>query len=252
MKNKPLVEAIFEVWWELKPVAPGVLIDPNYQLLVGMMWGKLQSLYPFHESLPTSAMPNEITGYTVQHRFREGKAEWPLVQIGPGIMTLNDTEKYVWGDFEARIPTLIDALFTGYPSPQDLHINRVLLRYIDAVEFNYDKSDILTFLSDMMGTDIKMPPSLFSDIGVLEKPLALDLRFAFLSAKPKGAISLRFGRGKKKESDAFIWETTVQSIGDDAPKTVEDILQWADEAHTLADDWFFKLIETGELLRRFE
>ena len=251
LHNKPLVEAIFEIWWELKPVAPGMLIDPHYQLLVGRVYDKLVNLYPFHEPLPSSTMPDEIAGYTVQHRFREKENDWPLVQIGPGIMTLNDTEKYVWEDFEAQIPPVIDALFTNYPA-EDLRINRVLLRYLDAVDFSYTESNILTFLSDMMKTDIKMPPSLFYNTGVLENPVALDLHFGFLSAKPKGAISLRFAEGNIKGEDAFIWETTVQSIEEDAPKTGADILHWANDAHKLADDWFFKLIENSELLRRFE
>ena len=32
LKNKPLVEAIFELRWELQEPAPGMKIDPHYNL----------------------------------------------------------------------------------------------------------------------------------------------------------------------------------------------------------------------------
>ena len=79
----------------------------------------------------------------------------------------------------------------------------------------------------------------------------IDLRFTFPSIKPKGAIHLRFVRGKRKGVDALIWETMVKSIGNDVPENKEGIINWVEVAHTLTDEWFFKMIE-GELLRRFE
>ena len=77
------------------------------------------------------------------------------------------------------------------------------------------------------------------------------MRFSFPAKKPKGAVHLRFVRGKRKNVDALIWETHVQSVDEDAPKSKDKINKWVVEAHTLTDDWFFKMIE-GELLRRFE
>jgi hypothetical protein len=35
LKNKPLVEAIFEIRWELQELAPGVKRDPHYKVLIG-------------------------------------------------------------------------------------------------------------------------------------------------------------------------------------------------------------------------
>ena len=129
--------------------------------------------------------------------------------------------------------------------------NGLLLRYIDAVDFNYEKEDIFTFLKDKLKVTIQMHGELFDETGVSDLPLGFDLKFSFPSAKPKGAVHLRFVRGKRKDIDALIWETHVQSIGDDAPKVKDEIRRWVVNAHELTDDWFFKMIE-GELLRRFE
>lgn len=252
LKNKPLVEAIFELRWELQEPAQGMKIDPHYKILIGRMYDRVKDEYPFHEQLPTATMPDEIAGYVVQHRFRKDKDKWPLIQIGPGIVTLNDTEGYIWEDFENRAYYLLDTLFEAYPDAENnLKPNGLLLRYIDAVDFNYEKEDIFTFLKDKLKVTIQMHGELFDETGVSNLPLGFDLKFSFPSAKPKGAVHLRFVRGKRKDIDALIWETHVQSIGDDAPKVKDEIRKWVVNAHELTDDWFFKMIE-GELLRRFE
>jgi uncharacterized protein (TIGR04255 family) len=252
LKNKPLVEAIFEVRWELQEPAPGMKIDPHYKILIGRIYDRVRDEYSFHEQLPTATMPDEIAGYVVQHRFRKDRDKWPLIQIGPGIITLNDTEGYVWEDFGKRIRHMVDILFEAYPdADNNLRINWLLLRYIDAVNFNYGEDNIFSFLRKNLKVNIDMYEKLFEETGVGNLPLGFDLRFSFPATKPKGAAHLRFVRGKKKDVDALIWETQVQSIGDDAPKDKDQIIDWGAGAHILTDDWFFKMIE-GELLRRFE
>jgi uncharacterized protein (TIGR04255 family) len=252
LKNKPLIEAIFELRWNLQELAPGMKVDPHYKLLIGRLYDKLNNEYPFHEQLPTATMPDEIAEHVVQHRFRKGKDKWPLIQIGPGIITVNDTEGYVWEDFERGIGQAVDTLFEIYPdSENNLKVNRSLLRYIDAIAFNFEKDDIFSFLKEQVKTKIDLHQNLFEDTGVEKMPLGLDLRFSFTTVEPKGGIHLRFVRGRRKESDALIWETMVESVSEDSPKLQEEIAEWVKKAHNLTDDWFFKLIE-GELLRRFE
>lgn len=252
LKNKPLVEAIFELRWELQEPAPGMTSDPYYKLLIGRMYDRVKDEYPFPEQLPTATIPDEIAGYVVQHRFRKGKDKWPVIQIGPGIITLNDVEGYVWEDFEKKAVNIVNTLFDAYPDDgANLKVNGLLLRYIDAINFDFDKEDVFDFLREQLKTDINLYPKLFDGAGVNRLPLGFDFKFSFPSAKPKGAVHLRFSRGKVKGPDALIWETIVQSVGEDAVQSKEEIAIWIKKAHNLTDDWFFKLIE-GELLRRFE
>jgi uncharacterized protein (TIGR04255 family) len=252
LKYKPLVEAIFELRWNLQEPVPGMKIDPHYKLLIGRLYDKLNDEYPFHEQLPAAAMPDEIASYTVQHRFRKDKDKWSLVQVGPGIITVNDTEGYLWEDFEKRALQAVNTLFEVYPdSKNNLKVNRLLLRYIDAIAFDFEKNDIFAFLKEQLKTEVSLHQKLFEDTRVEKLPLGLDLRFSFASTEPKGAIHLRFVRGKRKESDALIWETMVESVSEGVPKVQNEIADWVKKAHNLTDGWFFKLIE-GELLRRFE
>jgi len=96
LKNSPLIEVIFEMRWELVEIAPMQLIDPNYKLMLGQLFERLKDTYPYYEQLPASSIPDEAATYIVQHRFRKDKDKWPLVQVGPGIVTLNNVEQYSW------------------------------------------------------------------------------------------------------------------------------------------------------------
>jgi len=252
LKNKPIIEAIFEMRWELLEPESGVKIDPYFKLLIGRLYDKIFKEYSFHEQLPTASVPDHIAGYVVQHRFRKEKNGWPLVQIGPGIISVNDTVGYIWDDFEGRIEKTVKALFSVYPeSEKNLRVNRVMLRYIDAINFNFDQEDIFMFLKEEMKTEITLYSKLFDGTRVTRPPLDFDLKFLFNSSEPKGAIHIKFYRGEIKGVDSLLWETIVESAKDDAPKNKNEIFDWVKLAHDLTDDWFFKLIE-GELERRFE
>lgn len=253
LKHKPLVEAIFEIRWELqKGPEKGMQIDPHYKLLIGRIYEKIKNEYPYYEQLPTASMPDEIAEYIIQHRFRKSINQWPLIQLGPGIISLNETHNYTWSDFEKKANNLIKILFELYPEAEkNLKINSVLLRYIDSMSFNFEKINVFDFIKDKMKMCVEINATLFKGTGVSRSPYGFDLKFTFPSKKPLGAIHLRFTRGEKKNKDQLAWETHVHSLGADAPISKKDISDWIKDAHVLADDWFFKIIE-GELRRRFE
>ena len=252
LKNKPLIEAIFELRWSLQEQTKGVKIDPHYKLIIGRLYDKLNKEYFYHEQLPSASMPDEIAGYVVQHRFRKGKDDWPLIQIGPGVITVNDTEKYLWHDFEKRTNNAVSTLYEVYPdSKNNLRFNRSLLRYIDAIKFDFENEDIFGFLKDKMKIEVTLYNKLFDTSKVDSKAFGLDLRFSFALIEPKGVIHLRFVKGEHKGQRALIWETMVEALGANVPQNKSEINEWVKKAHNLTDDWFFKIID-GELLRRFE
>ena len=251
LKNPPLIEVIFELRWELlKGISSGINRDPNYKLIIGRMYEELKNEYPFYEQLLTAMIPDDISGYVVQHRFRKDKNKWPLIQIGPGIATLNDTEKYSWKDFKKRIIQLIDTLLKVYPE-NALKFNNIMLRYINAISFNFEKENIFNFLKDQMKVSMTFYSELFKSANVSKNSTNLDIRVSFPTVKPDGTITIRFARGKKQNLDALIWELVINSTSNYLPSDKDNILNWIEESHNLIEDWFFKLIE-GELLRRFK
>lgn len=130
LKNKPLVEAILEIRWQLQqPIrvpAPAQMmlpaVDPHYRLLLGRVFDRFQREYPFHEQLPTATLPDEILAHVVQHRFRSAKDDWPLVQVGPGVFTVNDTHRYTWTDFQKRTKEAVIRLYDAHPAVAEFRI----------------------------------------------------------------------------------------------------------------------------------
>ena len=259
LKNKPLVEAILEIKWHLvqpiKVPGPAQMLlpahDPHYRLLLGRLFDRFQKDYPVHEQLPTASLPDDMVGQVVQHRFRVAKDDWPLVQVGPGVFTVNDTQHYTWTDFEQRAKVAVMRLYDAHPNVSELRIESLVLRYIDAVEYNDEDENAFDFLRDKLKVGINLPPSLFQDTAVESRPKSFSWQATFQCTKPSGSVRVSFASGQKEDQPAILWEITVQSAGDDLPAMPDGFGEWFDAAHEITDDWFFKLIE-GELQRRFE
>src|SRR5437773_12485491 len=99
LPKKPLVEAIFELRWVLQQPSEGEAIDPGFPIFLGRFYDKVSSDFPESENQPAALMPEMMTPYVVRNRFRKTTGGWPLVQIGTGIFSVNDTEGYDWSTF---------------------------------------------------------------------------------------------------------------------------------------------------------
>ena len=249
LSNPPLVEVIFELHWQLG--REGAEVEPYYGILAGTMYEKLRDEYPFHEPLPAAQLPAEIAAHVIQHRFRKGKGEWPLVQIGPGIVALNHTrEGFKREVFHRRVQTLVKMLLSIYEENHKPTYNRVLLRYIDAVDFDYQAKNVSEYISRTFKVDLEAKVSLFEGTGVSTSPAGLDSTFAFACEKPPGEFRLRFGRGRRNERDLLRWETIVEMRGQNVPQNGNEIDTWVDDADELIHKLFFRMIE-GELMESF-
>ena len=249
LKNKPLVEVILEVRWALEKKPPDLLVDPHYRLLLSRLFDQLSTDYPEPEELPAASMPDEMTGYMVKHRFRCAADDWPLVQIGPGIMTVNDTHKYTWNDFRKRSVAAVKKLFEAHPKPDQLEVQSLLLRYIDAVDMDSSEEDVFAFLRNKLKVTVGLPESLFDKTGVHREARRLVWESSFKTITPEGAIKIRFVSGQHHGKPALIWETLV--LSEEALPTLPDGFEdWIGAAHGVTEDWFFKLIK-GELETRF-
>lgn len=251
LTHPPLVEAILEVRWQLQEQVPGVAVDPKYKLLVGRLYDRLSRDYPFHEPLPTASMPDEMLGYVVQHRFRAAEGVWPLVQVGPGLVTLNDTRDYTWKAFAVRSQQLVDALYSAYPDPfAALRIGSLQLRYIDAIPFDFERADVLQFLAEDLKISLSFSPDLLTNVPVRPAPKGLNAMFEFSTNNPPGALRLRLARGQRQDTDALILEMVLISEDSTALDMPSGFATWLDAAHNVIHDTFFQMIE-GRLEEQF-
>ncbi len=251
LKNKPLVEAMIDVRWQLQQSPLGGTLDPHYTILLGRLFDRLKSDYPQHELTPMASFPEHMAGQTAQHRFRPRPNAWPVVQVGPGVATLNSTAEYVWEDFRPRAIDVIQKLYESHPSPSDLKIETLALRYIDAVPFDPSNEDAIDFLRKKMNVGISLPQGVFNGQEIDKRPAHLLLQSTFPCNKPKGAMRVGFATGQRDMDPSLFWETQVQSTGLELPEIPNKFPSWIDEAHAVTGDWFFQLI-SGELQRSFE
>lgn len=247
LANKPLVEAWFELRWGLEAQA-GQVVDPHHQILVGQLYSLLKEKYPFSERLPTADIPEGFAPYLPRHRFRVASERWPLVQISPGILTVNDTENYTWEDFSSYCTVAIDALFSIHPNANNLRITEVALHYADA-DILQDGS-ALELLQELK-VSVKLPEALFAGQRISPVNSGVNLSLTYPAKQPKGTFQVSFRQGRKNEDDALIWETQVLSRGADAPHLSEEIKTWLQDAHDTTHDWFFRQID-GDLLERYK
>jgi uncharacterized protein (TIGR04255 family) len=245
------VEAILEVRWELQKSDAGPGVDPHYRLLLGRLFDRLMHEFPHHEPLPSSALPDDMLGQIVQHRFRTGPNAWPLVQVGPGIVSLNATDDYSWRTYRPHALKLVERLFDAHPKVAELRVEALVLRYVDAFLLGDMSTTVTKFIREKLKTRFELPAPLFDQTGVENKPLGLACSATFRTSRPAGVIDLRLALGKKLEEPALICELTVRSMGKDLPMLPAGFSDWAESAHGLMNDWFFKLID-GDLLRSFQ
>jgi uncharacterized protein (TIGR04255 family) len=143
----------------------------------------------------------------------------------------------------------IKSLYDAHPKAEDMKITNLILRYIDATEFDFRTRNIFEFL-EKLKLKISLPDNLFKDRGIENRPNGLTWQCSFKCEKPRGLINLRFATAQKSNENVLVWETTVESAENELPEMPKEFESWIEAAHEITDDWFFKMIE-GELERRF-
>lgn len=254
LQVKPLIEAIFELRWRLRNPGNGLPPhDPGFRIALGRFFDRVQQEYPVAVDLPTAQIPEEMTAYTVRHQFRAAKDKWPLTQLGPGILTVNETTGYTWSTFRPRLLCAIDAMFEAYPSNiAPFEPLGVQLRYLDAFPYAPREQSLLDFLARDLHTSITVDPLLFDDGAGANCPKNINLNMTFPLSKPRGTGTLGFATGLRDNEPVIVMETIIASDSDHVPQRKGEFETWLSEAHELAvDKWFFTLIR-GRLLDSFE
>ena len=251
LPNKPLVEAIFELRWALKEPGPaGTAVDPGFRVALGRYYDKVRTEYPVMIDLPTSQVPEDMTAYSVRHQFRSKADGWPLTQIGPGILTVNETNGYSWDAFRPKLLSAIDGIFTAYPtdlwpfSPVGAQ-----LRYINAIRLPSGQSPT-SILAEALHTKVEVDPRLFG-AAVPTPDSDLNLILSYPLTEPLGTGHLRFTNAKQNGEPVMVFEIGIRSDQANAPKLCGAYEEWLHKAHAVAERWFLTLCR-GELLASFE
>lgn len=236
LPGAPLIEVIFELRW--------TTLDPSDQYLQGDLFPLIKDKYPHREAIGFAGggfPPGSFIIGGPTHRFRAAANDYPLVQIGPGVLTVNTVDaKYSWKDFENSIIEVYKKFIEVYPL-KDTHNVKLTLQYIDLIRFDFDKGDILKFLNDKLHTSINQ--SFYS--GSQAKNAILALNFE----NELGSLNISFARGKNfNQEDGIALQTNLTS-GTIRPET-SFISDWLSKAHIMTSS-LFKEMTKGDLQKEF-
>jgi len=235
LKHAPLKEAIFELFWKLPLDATNFPFDPEFDMALGKFQEQVKDRYPVNKRLFPPGANFRIyprPGY----QFWKGELEWPVVQIGPGVLTVNETEKnYVWDpNFRTSIVHALEAVGKSYST--DLEFNKARLTYIDAVDYDPAAISPAEFVARYLRTQIYTeydPPGTPNNINIIQSfTISHDTSFN---------VSIQSGLNNATGSQAIVWTTVVETA-----RTIknDELLPWLDAAHKQASDFFVKMLNT--------
>jgi len=229
LKNAPLKEAIFELYWHLPLDQTGFPTDSEFDIALGKFASKIQNSFPVHKRLFPPGTNLKIYPKP-SHQFWTRELTWPVVQLGPGILSVNETEKnYSWKDnFRANIDTAINTLLGSYA--EELKFTKIRLTYIDAIDYSDEQESAAEFVSKNLLTSI---------VTKYELPgVKRNVQIGQSSALDNGTLfhfNIQNGINNSTESPSIIWTTALEK-SDEIKK--ESLLDWLDFAHQIASDSF--------------
>ncbi len=233
LKQAPLKEAIFEIRWAPVLDTNGIPEDRGYQLAQGLFAKGIRKAFPVHKNINT--VPEILRVFPViQHQFWSGELSWPVVQLGPGILSVNNTEaNYIWDEtFRPHILSALDLLEESYEKP--FIFKSISLRYIDAMDLVIPLAEF----SDFVGKNLQT--QLINNYKVPGKPQGLSIIQAFaLEDSSQLTLHIQNGVNQSNGENSLIWSTEVLKNGN---LSKEDVIQWLDMAHEATSDTFINML----------
>ncbi|MBP6826066.1 MAG: TIGR04255 family protein [Saprospiraceae bacterium] len=236
LPRAPLKEVIFELHWRLD-VEPDLQqeVDVKYNLAQGRFQDLvLASGFPDYRRKVPVGLPLAVLNHKVEHQFWAGQKEHPVIQLGPGILTVNDTDKnYIWERFYPLVAQCLESLEKAYRQPvQPILFN---LRYIDVIRAREYRvaEDWLAFIHDNLKVQVK---HLFDTQGQLSD-FSFNQSFALENGSELNIIVSK-GNDTATNEDLLVWQTgIIQSTSTDWV----NILPWLQWAHDLAHQTFLSM-----------
>jgi uncharacterized protein (TIGR04255 family) len=239
LQNPPIIEALFEIKWKVSQNKDG-FIEESFKFFPGLFSEKIKKNYPEIESLDHIKVPDEINPYLPRFRFRKIVEGYPLVQIGPGILTVNLDKEFSQERFFNTCVEILDVLFSLL---HDLRVIELSIHYIDSFDFNFE-SDPFKFLDEKLQTHFHYSPELFEATKI--KPIAIKFNIStiYRVENPRGYFTcqLRDGIRKSDNTKLLLMDSIFRSLEGELPKN-EGITDWIKNGDEVIHKWFYKMIE---------
>jgi len=242
LPKSPLQEVIFQLYWQLGTDESGTGIDPFFR----------SSSLKFEESIKDSfpekrlvQLPFKAVGHgelssvrIINHpslQFWKTGGQHPVVQIGEGVLAINQTEPgYVWSDFRVLIRDIVGQLLASYETPPEFV--GIGLEYVDVVRVHdyriKDRSYPAyprDFINEFFKYDLSGGPSVLGD------PTNVSVTHGY-ELPDRSDLNVRITSGRNKLNEpVIIWRTSQNRKTE---MTIKDVFEWLDDAHLIARDLF--------------
>lgn len=240
LHKAPLLEVIFEIKWDV--INQKDIID--FQYLHGDLYSNLKDKFPFRESLLTPEVPFDIVKGMPIYRFRKNKNEYPLIQIGPGLLTFNTIDEiYYWENFKKEIDNTISIFSNVYPKLKDLRLIPTLT-YVDFFEISLKEQNPIEFINDNLSLNIQQ------SFIVGHKTNMKDINLTLNYQIENYILSLNLRNGiVNNNKEGLILQTKV--IGERKNYSKEDLSNSLNHIHDICST-IFKKITKGKLYNSFK
>jgi len=233
LPKAPLQEAIFEIRWPLQPDPSGrQLMDPEYAFALGKFQDALKDAFPHHVAKFPQDIPHQLLNYQTAHQFWQKDKQWPVVQLGPGIATVNDTEQnYEWES--TYLPNIKKTLVALEKSYGRSVFSSLSLRYIDVVRVaDYGFTNWEDFVQKHVNFQFN------NQFDTRGKLAGFNFEQSFI-LNDLGHLNVSFTSGQNnKKEDIFIWQTAVVKQSNISQ---EEVHPWLSKAHASTSDLFKKI-----------
>lgn len=263
VRNPPLVEAWLEIRWRLQQDSfqDGLKRDPQFAFALGKFRDRVAEHFPHLKTRDAIHVPEEMAPHVVRYQFWTASETYPLIQIGPGVATVNFGTYRKWEDFRQTANFMREHLVASYDKGY-LQATSVALRYRDVEQFQYSDDDVFEFFRTNLNTSIDLPVHIPGVVGQRDCASAVDFRFSYDLHYPVGRGSIQLATGTRKsgsedESDDKAAEVVVLQLevvsSDENVPLVHDADQfnaWLESAHDVLHEWFFSFTE-GPLWKKY-
>jgi len=233
LPSAPLQEVVFELLWELGQDEHGTPDDRGFDLALGIFAEIVGGNLPFIARKVLHGVPaGQSRLFPIPfHQFWKAENCWPVVQIGPGILVINDIEaNYAWNGFKTITTHTINALLKAYKT--ELKFISIRLKYINA--YDIGKYDGLAFMNKNFNI------SLHNDLGQYNNPALFSFNQKF-NLGESGNLDFQISSAVNASAKpAIIWQSVFSKDGSIYESEID---LWLEDAHTFLSDHFKSILK---------
>jgi uncharacterized protein (TIGR04255 family) len=176
-------------------------------------------------------------------RYRRTPKDWPIFQLGPGLLAVNIVPPYRgWREYESYVTRGVDWLFASYPLPESyLKIEKLEVRYIDGFTRTHGLANYLDFIKQELTIQLEIPPRI-AELSDAPEAAKMTVELQLSTALPKNSsLALKIAPGKVREEDALIMELVCRNGHTGEFRTSAQIMEWMGSAHHLLRETFERI-----------